>query len=272
MADIAYNPSFPDRAAVLTSDQKHRLEECSKRLSLKALSLDPETFEACVMACAYVSARTEGCRYTASQARDLLRYGITAKSLPREDTVMLSNVHEAILGVTSCTGRMPVLTKVFIRGIHGIISKDLLLPEFQGKARNFPVSIGGSGYRPLAGALPLDLELERILRITQGIADPFERCVHAHLNLAYLQYFADGNKRTARATQTAVLADADLPPLMLTEGEIPSYIDALVRYYETGDPEAYTELFCAAYEDGIAALAGNGDEASPRRVLLESMK
>lgn len=272
MADIAYNPSFPARTAILADDKKLKLNRLADKFRLRDLLLEPQAYESCAVAYAFVSARIEGCRYSRAQAADLLIRGITAQSLPAEDTTMLANVHTAFLEVTCGTGRMQVLTKPFLRGIHAIISKDLLIRELQGAVRDFPVSIGGSGYRPLAGALPLDLELERILKIARSITDPFERCIYAHLNLAYLQYFADGNKRTARIMQTAVLANGDLPPLLLTEDEIPCYIEALVRYYETGDPSGYAALFCRAYEDTLAVLSGSeGDPASGRFKLLEAM-
>lgn len=72
---------------------------------------------------------------------------------------------------------------------------------------------------------------------------PFEHSIYAQLNLAYLQYFADGNKQTARLMQTAILVHAGIAPLILTSKDIVNYLDSVVHFYETGDARPYAELF-----------------------------
>lgn len=52
---------------------------------------------------------------------------------------------------------------------------------------------------------------------------PVERAALAHLKLAAIQPFNDGNKRTGRLFQDKVLKDYDLPPALIPYGERSTY-------------------------------------------------
>ena len=73
-------------------------------------------------------------------------------------------------------------------------------------------------------------------------------------DLAYLQYFADGNKRTSRLMQTAVLAHNNLTPVFMRAEEISNYLKAVIRYYKTGDRRSYADLFIRSYRYTIDNL------------------
>jgi Fic family protein len=83
--------------------------------------------------------------------------------------------------------------------------------------------------------------------------------VYLHCNLAYLQYFRDGNKRTARLMQTAALTRAQVLPLLFKDTLIGKYQKATLHYYETGEYEPYVDFFKENYELAIFALAGRPD-------------
>ena len=66
---------------------------------------------------------------------------------------------------------------------------------------------------PLDNPYLLEEQLQRLLDVALTINDPFEQAVFAHCNLAYLQYFKDCNKRTARLVQTAIMAAHKVTPI-----------------------------------------------------------
>ena len=104
---------------------------------------------------------------------------------------------------------------------------------------NLRALITGSHDIPLSSEALLDAELEVLLKVANTIDDVFERAVYTHLNLAYLQYFLDGNKRTARLMQTAVLADQGIMPLLLRVEDIIPYQTSVLEYFETGNYSSY---------------------------------
>ncbi len=115
----------------------------------------------------------------------------------------------------------------------------------------------------------LDAELEVLLKVANTIDDVFERAVYTHLNLAYLQYFLDGNNRTARLMQTAILADQGIMPLLLRVEDIIPYQTSVLEYYETGNYSSYAQLFVNGYQYTIALLQGQTQEQIQAQKLAE---
>ena len=56
---------------------------------------------------------------------------------------------------------------------------------------------------------------------------PVEAGIYAHLSIAGIQPFLDGNKRTGRVFQDVILTHNDLPPALIPYGERSVYIDLL---------------------------------------------
>ena len=134
---------------------------------------------------------------------------------------------------------------------------------------NLRALITGSHDIPLSSEALLDAELEVLLKVANTIDDVFERAVYTHLNLAYLQYFLDGNKRTARLMQTAVLADQGIMPLLLRVEDIIPYQTSVLEYYETGNYSSYAQLFVNGYQYTIALLQGQTQEQIQAQKLAE---
>ncbi len=63
----------------------------------------------------------------------------------------------------------------------------------------------GCNYIPLATKEKLEDELNYLFKIGDKIKNPFDKALHIHKNLAYLQYFTDCNKRTVRLMLNVVL-------------------------------------------------------------------
>ncbi len=57
-----------------------------------------------------------------------------------------------------------------------------------------------------------------------GLSHPIEQAIYAHLNIARVQPFLDGNKRTARLVQNVVLHQANFPPILIYGGEKDDYL------------------------------------------------
>lgn len=250
-----YQPGYLDYRPIFTSDERAKLLSLSKRYSLRQLVENPRQFQDSAIEYSFVSSKIEENAYALQDAVDLLKFGRVSESKPFDDAVMIKNIHQAFVEICRREhSAYPVLSKPFLCGLHETVSRDLIPVERCGTARREIVSITGSGYVPLSGATLLDAELGALLKVANGIEDVFERAVYTHLNLAYLQYFLDGNKRTARLMQTAVLVDQGIMPLLLRLEDVDAYRRGVVEYYETGKSASYARLFIQGYQYTINAL------------------
>ena len=71
-----------------------------------------------------------------------------------------------------------------------------------------------------------------------------EKAVFLHCNLARLQPFIDGNKRTARTIESLVLLQNSIVPVYSTKDEdFVRYRDGLLKFYETKEYSKYVDFF-----------------------------
>lgn len=89
-----------------------------------------------------------------------------------------------------------------------------------------------------------------ILKVNK-IENPFEKAIYAHMNIAYLQYFSDVNKRTSRLIQNLILKENNIMYFIPRVEDIAEYIDAMVTYYETGSYEKYVNYFIKTYDKNL---------------------
>ena len=65
-----------------------------------------------------------------------------------------------------------------------------------------------------------------------------------HCNIAKLQPFIDGNKRTARLAESVVLMNEDIIPIFSTNNiDINDYRTGVLYFYETGEYTRYADYF-----------------------------
>lgn len=87
-------------------------------------------------------------------------------------------------------------------------------------------------------------EFSEILYQQNEIKNILERAVYLHLNLAKLQPFIDGNKRTARMAESIILMNNNIVPVFSTNDEdFVKYREGIVHFYETGDYSKYSDFF-----------------------------
>lgn len=255
---------------IFSAHEKQKLADWAQQYPLSQFLSHPRTFEESSIEYAFVSSKIEGGRYSLKDTASLLKYGLTAGAKPFNDAVMIKNIHQAFIAICQTKKRSyPALSKTFVCGLHETVSHDLLPSQQCGKVREEPVHIAGSQYLPLSGATLLNAELDVLLNQAKQIDDPFECSIYTHLNLAYLQYFADGNKRTARLMQTAVLVNAGITPLIMGEEYIANYLNCIVHYYETGDSKPYAQLFLRSYHHMIEGFLGQTPEQLEAQRLAE---
>ncbi len=266
-----YDADYLRCRRIFTDEQLLHLQRLSEACPFESFIKDHRTFEERSIDYAFVSSKIEGNQYSRKGASLLLKYGFTENGKTYEDATMLVNLRDTFVHVT-LPPEEPVdhvLTRRFVRTVHSAVSEKLVDDRERGQVRNRAVTITGADYIPLDNAMDLESEMTVLLERALQIPNPFEAAVYVHCNLAYLQYFIDGNKRVARLMQTAVLAAHKITPLFLREDSIQAYLLAVLEYYQSGSFRAYADLFCREYEHTILALLGKAPEQLEAQALAK---
>ena len=97
--------------------------------------------------------------------------------------------------------------------------------------------------------------LGMILFEQEQYQNPLERAVFLHCNVARIQPFIDGNKRTSRMLESVVMMNADLIPVYSAkDANILHYRRGLIAFYETGDYTQYADYFLGRLEERLKEI------------------
>ena len=257
---MQYNPSFVDHRPILTAEEKLWLHGFAAKFSLSQFKNDARHYEETTVDFVYTSAKIEGNTYDRIDTDNLLRLGLTAGGKRYSDAIMLVNLRDGFEKVMAA-GAATELNIDYFCDLHKVLMRDLLPIHEQGIVRTTGVTIGASVYEPPVDSGHLRSEIKFILPGADKYDDPFERSIYLHCNLAYLQYFRDGNKRTSRMMQTAALVQGNVLPLFFSDTLIDKYQRATVLYYETGQYAPYVAFFKENYELAISKRIGHKQPA-----------
>ena len=193
----------------------------------------------------YYSGKIEGNTYSFVETETLLKDGITsAKRF--EDAKMLKNLYNTFISELYFikSGNKEAIDKRFLMQMHSQLLDELVDDRERGIIRKRAVRIAGSDYEPLASSIAIEEELDRIIEEQTRLSNPLERAVYLHCNIAKLQPFIDGNKRTARLAESVVLMNEDIIPIFSTNNiDINDYRTGVLYFYETGEYTRYADYF-----------------------------
>jgi Fic family protein len=206
--------------------QKQKAQQILENPLARIASLSSgEIRDLCCVWC-YYSGKIEGNTYTYVETEALLKDGITSEKR-YEDAKMLKNLYNAFnseLEYIHKNHNQETIDERTLLRIHSLISDGLVSDEEKGQLRSRPVRI--------------------VITEQEQIECPLERAVYIHCNLARLQPFIDGNKRTSRMMESIVMMNAGLIPCYSSkDSDILAYRRSLVHFYETGDYTQYADYF-----------------------------
>lgn len=114
------------------------------------------------------------------------------------------------------------------------------------------VNISDSVYVPTQMPSLLEEMLGLVVEKVQLIKNPVEAAFFLWLQVAYLQPFEDGNKRTSRQCANLPLMLSNCAPLSFLDVERGDYVLAVMGVYERLDVSLAVELFAWTYRRSIA--------------------
>lgn len=131
-----------------------------------------------------------------------------------------------------------------VRKLQSVLMRDLLAdPADLGAIRSRIVHIQDSVHVPSQVPAVLEESLDAVVGKARQTKNPVEAAFFLWVNIAYLQPFVDGNKRTSRLAENMPLLLANCAPLSFLDVERHDYAWAMLGVYERQDTTAAAELF-----------------------------
>jgi len=242
---MKYNPNNLTYKPIFTKEETTQLDNINQTLSLKKFLATRDLVEKFGFDFVYTSAKIEGNTYTKADALTLLDYGRTAGGKRYSEAKMLINLQK---GFSYMIRHELAIDKFTLREIHQILSDELIDESEKGTVRQRGVTIRGTDYLPISDAIILDQEMDRLFEIYHTIENPYDKALYLHNNLAYLQYFIDVNKRTARLMMNVSLKSDGKMILIPREEYISIYVGSILEYYEEGTYELSKEFILKSYQ------------------------
>lgn len=194
----------------------------------------------------YYSGKIEGNTYTYVETEALLKDGITSEK-KYEDAKMLKNLYNTFISELEYINKernQETIDERTLFRIHQSISTGLVSNEESGSLRTRAVRISGTEYVPPKNLQEIRSKLNEILFQQEEYFNPLEKAVYLHCNLARLQPFIDGNKRTARMVESIVLMNTGIIPVYsVKDSDILNYRKGLIAFYEAEDYCKYADYF-----------------------------
>jgi len=160
----------------------------------------------------YYSGRIEGNTYSYVETECLLKDGITSEKR-YEDAKMLKNLYNGFITVLERILKSGSIDRRTVLTVHSMLMDELVRDADKGILRTKPVRITGTAYVPPESVEETTVRFEILLSEQSRYANPLERAVYLHCNMARLQPFIDGNKRTSRLLESIVLMNHDIIPV-----------------------------------------------------------
>jgi len=212
----------------------------------------------------FSSSRLEGNQYSLLATEELFERGPTSTDT---DTLMLLN-HKAAIKFLIDAAPVHGLTTSLIRNMHAVLMQDLLAEsDALGAIRTTGVHISGTVYVPAQVPAFLEEMLEAIIEKARDIKNPIEASLFLWLNLAYLQPFEDGNKRTSRLAANIPLMLANCSPLSFLDVDVNDYARAMLGVYEFCDVALAVDLYLWTYRRSLVKYAAVNEAPDSRDPL-----
>lgn len=238
----------PNKTFYLTESQRAQLrKEGTRRYAHEtAGTYARHIYNRLLIDLSYNSSRLEGNTYSLLETERLLLEGDANPTKLAQETVMILNHKEAIRFLVDNAGSLTI-NEESICTLHYLLLDGLLPPDQCGFIRHHGVKIGGSSYLPLDNRDKIENFIKIICRKAAEIIDPFEQSFFLLTQIAYLQAFEDGNKRTSRLSANIPLIRENFVPMSFNDIPKEDYLRAMLAVYELNTIEPLADLYIFSY-------------------------
>src|SRR5258706_1340769 len=248
-AKTKFDPTiFEKIIGVISKHERQELQtifrsfsETTRRLDHSILERELERY---VIELSWKSSKIEANTYTLLETENLIKQGEQAVGHTQQEALMILNHKEAFKTILNYRADFQKLSISNILELHNTLTKGLNVVS---GIRKHPVGITGTTYRPPENEWEIREAFERMIDVINRIDYPLEKALLATSLIAYIQPFADGNKRTARMLSNALLLAHDYFPLSYRSIDENEYKEALILFFETNNLYHIKRLFLEQY-------------------------
>ncbi len=225
---------FSHLKTLYNADERRLWDESAALFQKQKKVLSPMTYkreiERFLIDFAWKSSQIEGNTYDLIETETLLKDKIRARGHSEEEATMLVNHKDAFEFIQKHEGSFRKnLTENLVLQLHQKLIEGLGVPV---GIRREQVRITGTRYIPPSGHVKLAPLFEDVIHSINRAPYAPDKALIASSLLAYLQPFADGNKRTSRMLANALLIAHGYYPLSYRDIDATEYRKAIILIYE----------------------------------------
>lgn len=206
--------------------------------------LDPTIYkrelERFIIELSWKSSQIEGNTYDLLETEALIEQHIEARGHPKEEAAMILNHKAAFDTIIQKREKFQKLTLPLVTQLHNVLVSNM---DISTGLRDQPVRVVGTAYVPPRGREVIGELLREVIDHINAVSYPPEKALIASCMIAYLQPFADGNKRTARMLANALLLAYGYFPLSYRNVDVTAYRRAMILFYEQNNLYHLKRLF-----------------------------
>lgn len=238
--------------SLFTEAELNHVHDLHNRFRNNIAGLTPvikrKEFERLTIELAWKSSAIEGNTYSLIETETLLTAGVEAEGHRREEAIMLLNHKAALEYIVQKPEHFQEITIAKIKELHSLLAGGLNIPS---QIRTIPVGISGTKYLPLDNQFQIEELLEKVCVILNQAQEPVAKALIASALIAYIQPFADGNKRTSRISANAILMAYGYCPLSYRSVQDTDYKMGLLLFYEQNNISHHKKIFLEQFEFAI---------------------
>ncbi len=196
---------------------------------------------------AHETTAIEGNTLTLHETQVVLEHGITIGGKTLREHFEVVNIRSAWEWLQDIVRNRTALTEETILTLHRLITQGILGPE-TGRYRTVPVYIRNSMHVPANPVKVPDLMADFIERFRERKVDehPIRYAARAHIDLAGIHPFIDGNGRVSRMLVNLLLMRDGYPPALYTMTSRGEYMRTLEIAQYRGDIEPFVRVTAEA--------------------------
>ncbi|MDP3758436.1 MAG: Fic family protein [Candidatus Daviesbacteria bacterium] len=195
--------------------------------------------ERLIIELSWKSSQIEGNTYSLIETETLIKQNIKASGHSDEEAVMILNHKEAFKVILDKKNSFRKLDFSDIIQLHQVLTRGLITSGI----RSQKVRISGTQYEPLSDKHEIEKMLRQLIEHVNKTEYPPEKALILAIMIAYIQPFADGNKRTSRMLSNAVLIAYGFLPLSYRNINVNEYRNVMIVFYETNNLYNFKRLY-----------------------------
>lgn len=244
---------FNQLSGLIFDSEKQELDALFRSFTAETNRVDStirhRELERFVIELSWKSSKIEGNTYSLLDTERLIKEQRAAQGHPKQEAVMILNHKDAFQTIVQEKETFQNLTFNSVLELHHVLTQGL---SIETGIRKHAVGITGTTYRPLDNEWQTRDALQQLITTVNATADPLEKGLIISSLIAYLQPFADGNKRTARMLANAILIAYDYFPLSYRNLDENEYKSAQLLFDETNNLYHLKRLFLEQYRFALS--------------------